>query len=116
MRARRLRAVLAASLLAGAIGCAARDEFRLIHPPAARDDEFPGGYRLLTKAPLGDWQIAAEFSSKAACDRACRDAIEDAITRAHALVGDDAKNDLGVRRAVNARCVPRARLEKTPGS
>ena len=116
MRARRLRAVFAASLLAGAIGCAARDDFRLIHPPAAQDEHFPGGHRLLTRAPLGDWQVAAEFSSKAECDRARRDALENALTRAHALVGDDAKNDLGVRRAVNARCVQRVRLEQTPGS
>lgn len=116
MHTLRLRVILAGWMLAGAIACAAHDDFHLIHPPAARDDQFPGGYRLLVKAPLGDWQGEAQFPSRAACDQARRAAAESAITRAHALVGDEAKNDLDVRRAVHARCVRSARLEKVPGS
>lgn len=105
MRAGRGWPVLAALLLAGACVSTTHDAFRLIHPPAAPDAAFPGGYRLLTKAPPGDWEVAARFASRDACEQAKRSATEDAVIRARARVGDAAKYDLDVRRAVNARCV-----------
>jgi len=111
MHAIRRRAVSIGLILAGAAACAARGDFRLIHPPAARDDQLPGGYRLLTKAPLDEWQVEGQFASREACDQARQAAIDSTITAAHARVGDEAKNDLGVRRAVNARCVRQSRLE-----
>jgi hypothetical protein len=98
-------------LFATITACAARDGFRLIHPPAAPDDQFPGGYRLLVKAPLGEWPVDARFASLEACERAKRAATDSAIAQAHARLGNQAKNDLGVRRSVHARCVRRARLE-----
>ena len=91
-------------LLAGA--CATHDGFRLIHPPARPEADFPGGYRLLTKAPLADWQVVARFDDRDACEKAKRAASEDAVVTARARAGDQAKYDLSVRRAVNARCVP----------
>ena len=92
-------------------GCAARDAFRLVHPPAGPDDHLPGGVRLLTKAPLGEWVVDARFASRADCEQAREAATTRAIAEAEARVGDGAKNDLGVRRAVNARCVRSARLD-----
>jgi hypothetical protein len=115
MHALHRRALLVGVLLAGTIACAAHDGFRLIHPPAAPDDQYPGGYRLLTTAPLADWPVEGQFGNRAACEQARQAAIQTTITQAHTLVGEAAKHDLGVRRAVNARCVLRARLE-TPES
>ena len=115
MLARPVRTLAGFLLFAGMAACAARDGYRLIHPPAAADDQFPGGYRLLVKAPLGDWPVEARFASLEACEQARRAATDSAIAQAHELVGDEAKNDLGVRRAVNARCVRRPSLE-TPES
>ena len=97
--------VLGGALVAGACACATPDAVRLVHPPAAPNAAFPGGVRLLTKAPLGDWEVVARFASRAECEEARLAATEDTISRARALVGDDAKYDLDVRRAVNARCV-----------
>ena len=111
MHARRRHVILGSVLLAGGISCAARDGFRLIHPPAAPDAQFPGGYRLLTKAPLGDWPVEGKFASREACEQARQSATTSALAQAHALVGEAAKDDLGVRRAVNARCVRRSRLD-----
>jgi hypothetical protein len=109
MHAALRRIVLIGIVAAG--GCASRDAFRLVHPPAGPDAHLPGGVRLLTKAPLGEWVVGARFASRAACERARQEATDRAIADAEARVGDDAKNDLGVRRAVNARCVRSARLD-----
>jgi hypothetical protein len=98
--------ILAASLLALAGACASRDGFRLMHPPAQPQSNFPGGYRLLTKAPLADWSVVGRFPDRDACEQAKRAAADDAVATARARSGDEAKYDLGVRRAVNARCVP----------
>ena len=92
-------------------GCASHDAFRLVHPPAERAADSPGGYRLLTKAPLGDWQVAGRFADRTACEQARQAATDRTIDRARATRGDDAKNDLDVRRAVNARCVESTRFE-----
>jgi hypothetical protein len=102
-------------LLALAGACATRDVFRLVHPPATRDDAFPGGYRLLTAAPLSDWAVSERFATRADCEQARQTATTTAIDQAEAVAGSNAKNDLSVRRAVHARCVRTARHE-TPGS
>ena len=108
MRASCRWVVLGAVLAAGVSACSTHDGFRLIHPPAVADAAFPGGYRLLVKAPLGDWEVAGRFASREACNRARQAAAEDAVVRARARVGDAAKYDLDVRRAVHARCVQTA--------
>lgn len=108
-------AIAAPLLLAIAGACATRDVFRLVHPPTARDDAFPGGYRLVTTAPVSDWAVSERFATRVACEEALQTATATAINQAEAAVGTNAKNDLGVRRAVNARCVRTARHE-TPGS
>ena len=98
--------IAAASLLAFAGACATRDGFRLVHPPARPEANFPGGYRLLTKAPLADWSVVGQFPDRDACEQAKLAAAEDAVVTARARAGDQAKYDLDVRSAVNARCVP----------
>src|SRR5262245_14686879 len=92
-------------LLALASACATRDGFHLVHPPARPESNVPGGYGLLTKAPLAEWSVVASFDDQEACEKAKRAASEDAVVTARARAGDEAKYDLGVRRAVNARCV-----------
>ena len=92
-------------------GCASHDAFRLVHPPAEQAADFPGGYRLLTKAPLDDWQVVGRFASRTDCEQARQAATDRTIDHARATLGADAKNDLDVRRAVNARCVVSVRLE-----
>ena len=98
--------MIGGTLLALASACATHDGFQLVHPPARPEASFPGGYRLLTKAPLADWQVVARFDDREACEKAKRAAGEDAVVTARARAGDDAKYDLDLRRAVHARCVP----------
>jgi hypothetical protein len=103
------------ALMTGALavltGCAGRDAFRLVHPRAEQATDFPGGFRLLTKAPLADWEVTRRFTSRDACEQAREATIQQAIEHAHATLGPDAKDDLDVRRAVHARCVRTARVE-----
>jgi hypothetical protein len=107
----RYQRIAAVSLLALAGACATRDGFRLVHPPGRPEANFPGGYRLLTNAPLADWSVVGQFPDRDACEQAKRAAAEDAVTTAQARAGDKAKYDLDLRRAVNARCV-RATAER----
>lgn len=93
----------AATLVAA---CATGPRWHLVHPPEAPDAAAPGGGRLFPRAPVAEWRVVAAYETEDACDAARGDALEANLTRAHAEAGDDAKYDLGVRRAVNARCVP----------
>ena len=81
-----------------------------MQPPEVRNESYPRGYQLLPGAPLSDWRQVAAFDNEAACEEARQRRTDEAIDRARAAVGeDDAKYDLDVRRAVQARCVtPRA--------
>jgi hypothetical protein len=82
----------------------------LVHPPQERDPTFPRGVHLLTRAPVTTWQARAIFDTIEACESRKREDVDRTIDSAWASIGPDAKNDLGVRRAVNARCVPAAQL------
>lgn len=77
----------------------------LVHPPEVDDPNAPRGRRLLPMVPVGSWARVADFPTEAACDEARRVRAETAIDRARAASGEDARYDLDVRRAVNARCV-----------
>jgi hypothetical protein len=101
-------AVVAVGVLSG---CANHDVVRLVRPPSEPAADYPGGHRLLTRAPLGDWQVVAHFADRSACEQARQQAMEASIARAHAALGEGAKDDLDVRRAVNARCVRTDRME-----
>jgi hypothetical protein len=80
----------------------------LMHPPQVPDAAFPRGQRFLTRAPLAAWSPRATFATAEACEHWKQEELDRTIDRAHIAWGDDAKNDLDVRRAVNARCVPAA--------
>jgi hypothetical protein len=82
----------------------------LVHPPQERDASYPRGIHLLTRAPITSWQARAVFDTIEACETRKQQEVDRTIDDAWATVGPDAKNDLGVRRAVNARCVPAAQL------
>lgn len=86
-------------------GCAIAPRWQLLHPPDVVDPSAPGGVRLLVAAPLDTWRPVAHYSDRQACEEARTDGWNDAVNRAHTAVGDDAPRDLGVRRAVHARCV-----------
>jgi len=97
---------LAACLIAGLGACMRpRPTWNLLQPPEVRNESYPRGYQLLPGAPVSDWRQVATFASEAACEEARKQRTDEAIDRARAAVGEDAKNDLDVRRAVNARCV-----------
>jgi hypothetical protein len=98
--------IAAAMLVAVAGACATRDAFQLMHPPAQPEADFPGGYRLLPKAPIADWSVVRRFPDRDACEKAKRAAAKDAVEKAQERSGDQAKYDLDLRRAVHARCVP----------
>ena len=76
-----------------------------MQPPEVQNESYPHGWQLLPSAPMSDWQPVGGFDSEAACEEARQRRTDDAIDHARAAVGEDAKNDLDVRRAVNARCV-----------
>jgi hypothetical protein len=80
--------------------------WRLVHPPEVADPTAPRGRRLVPTAPIGSWKDVGSFPTETACDEARRVDTDTTIDRARALSGPDAKHDLDVRRAVNARCVP----------
>ena len=86
----------------------------LMHPPQVADPAFPRGQRFLTRAPLAAWSQRATFPSSEACEDWKQEELDRTIDRAHVAWGNDAKNDLDVRRAVNARCVPASSVTATP--
>lgn len=96
-------------------GCAARPAsprqtaaakgYELIDPPAAPDKHYPGGVHVLSDAPIGEWQRVAAFSSLETCESSRVARIDDSIDLVKREVGDKAKFQLPVRRAVHARCV-----------
>ena len=77
----------------------------LLSPPEVDDERFPRGRRVVVEAPLTEWRGEAVFEAEDQCERARRANTDDAIDRARAAYGADAKNDLAVRHAVHARCV-----------
>ena len=77
----------------------------MIRPPEVADAQAPRGYHLVPTAPQAEWLRQARYVTQAECDEARETNAETAIVRARAALGDDAKFDLDVRRAVNARCV-----------
>ena len=96
----------AAPWLLAALACMRpRPTWTLLQPPEVRNESYPRGFQLLPDAPVSDWRQVATFASEAACEEARQRQMDEAIDRAHAAVGEDAKYDLDVRRAVNARCV-----------
>jgi hypothetical protein len=102
------------ALLVG--GCAHRRppgeagaDWALIRPPEIADLAAPRGTRLVSAAPQSEWLRQDTFDSEGECDDVRQKNAQTAITRARASAGDDAKFDLDVRRAVNARCVRLAR-------
>jgi hypothetical protein len=105
-----LRVLLVLLLLGTLAACLRpRPSWTLVEPPEVRNENFPRGYQLLPTAPLDEWHRVATFASEAACEAARKGRLDDAIDRARAAVGDDARYDLDVRRAVNSRCVTGAR-------
>lgn len=84
-------------------------DWGLIRPPEIADPQAPRGWRLIPGAPQSEWVRQGTFDNEGQCDDARQKNAQTAITRARASAGDDAKFDLDVRRAVNARCVRLAR-------
>ena len=81
----------------------------LMHPPEVVDAQAPNGRRLLPRSDLHTWVDMGRFGSAEACEDAREERFHAAANAARAAVGDaGAATDLGVRRAVNARCVPAA--------
>jgi hypothetical protein len=100
------------------VGCAVRPAehaprvasagYQLIHPPAARDDHYPGGFHVQAHAPVATWQRVAVFPTREECESSRIARIDDSIDAARVTAGDKAKYQLPVRQAVNARCVSSA--------
>ncbi|MEO6026595.1 MAG: hypothetical protein ABIR79_06985 [Candidatus Binatia bacterium] len=96
-------------------GCAARSVargpavasagYRLIRPPDVPDTHYPGGSHIQAGAPLEKWQQVAAFTTREECETSRIDRIDDSIDQAREEFGAQAKFQLSVRRAVNARCV-----------
>jgi hypothetical protein len=86
-------------------GQPATTDWHLIDPPLVRDDRYPRGHRVHTSAPIETWHAVARFPTLAACETAMKQRIDESIDRARVVVGEDAKNDLEVRRNVHAHCV-----------
>lgn len=84
----------------------AAQRYELIHPPDVPDARYPGGVHLRSDAPLASWHRVAAFATREHCETSRTRRIDDTIDEARAEVGEDAKYQLPVRRAVNARCVP----------
>lgn len=89
-----------------AAGCAVRPGWHLLHPPERIDAAAPGGVRLLPHAAIEEWRLQGTYTSERACTAARDAAWDEHLARALAAAGDDAKYDVGVRRAVHARCLP----------
>jgi hypothetical protein len=104
-------------LMIASAGCAARaaaphahvteaQSYQLLVPPDVPDTRYPGGVRVLTDRPYAYWHNVAVFPSLEECESTRIHHIDDSIDHARAEVGDQAKFQLPVRRAVHARCVP----------
>ncbi|HJQ85036.1 MAG TPA: hypothetical protein VKA21_13215 [Candidatus Binatia bacterium] len=117
-----LHLLLAAALLApvacaagrnaGAAAAPTAADWRLAYPPEQPDDRYPKGYHLVRSAPLHEWKAGDAFGSEEQCEAARLDRLNDAIDRARVEHGDGAKNELPVRRAVNARCLRTVELQQ----
>src|SRR4051794_27176198 len=79
--------------------------WQLMEPPQEPNDQYPRGYRVLSDAPLERWQPQESYASLEECTKAMRERVDRFIDSARTAVGQDAKNDLAVRRAVHAKCV-----------
>ena len=79
--------------------------WQLVHPPDVRDERYPGGFHIRSDAPLEAWTQVAVFKTRDDCESSKITRIDDSIDKAMVEVGDQAKYQLPVRRAVNARCV-----------
>jgi len=79
--------------------------YRLMNPPDVRDEHYPGGVHVRSDAPLQAWSQVAMFPTFEECETSRLHRIDDSIDRARLEVGERAKYELPVRRAVNARCV-----------
>lgn len=90
--------------------------FQLLLPPDVPDTRYPGGFRIRTDTPYASWHPVAAFTTLEECESTRIHQIDESIDQARAEVGDQAKFQLPVRRAVNARCVPSgtARDERPP--
>jgi hypothetical protein len=86
---------------------AVADDWQLAYPPEAADAQYPRGVHLLGSAPLSEWTAHGAYASEEECESERVRLIDDAIDRARVDHGADAKFELPVRRAVNARCVRR---------
>ena len=97
-------------------GCAARSaergpgavaqSYELVRPPDVPDQPYPGGTHVQASAPMTTWLRVAMYTTLEECESSRVARIDDSIDEARIRVGDQAKNQLPVRRAVNARCVP----------
>jgi len=83
----------------------AANDWRLVYPPESPDAHYPKGVHLRRSAPIEEWTPGERYASEDACQTARIHKIDDAIDTARVTHGGDAKFDLPVRRAVNARCV-----------
>ena len=83
----------------------AANDWRLVYPPESQDGHYPKGVHLRRSAPLEEWTPGDRYASEDACETARLQKIDDAIDTARVTHGDDAKFELPVRRAVNARCM-----------
>jgi hypothetical protein len=88
-----------------AVACAPGVRWRLMEPPEVANPSYPRGVQLLPNTPKAEWHAVGAFASEDACETARRERTDDAIDRARDAVGDEAKFELPVRRAVNAVCV-----------
>jgi hypothetical protein len=96
-------------------GCAARSAgrgqgaktqgYHLVYPPDVPDKGYPGGVHVQAAAPLTAWHEVAVFATHEKCEASRITRIDESIDKARAEVGDQAKYQLPVRRAVQARCV-----------
>jgi hypothetical protein len=95
----------AAWVLLIAAACARKPAWNLVHPPEVPNSAYPRGYQLLIDADTTQWHSVGTFESETACEAARKQNTDDSIDRARERYGPDAKFDLPVRRAVQARCV-----------
>jgi hypothetical protein len=79
--------------------------YELMHPPDVPNENYPGGSHVQSSAPLTSWHHVAVFATHEECESSRIHRIDDSIDKARGEVGDQAKYQLPVRRAVNARCV-----------
>jgi hypothetical protein len=94
------------ALSVAALACApGRVRWQLLEPPEVANPSYPRGVQLLPNTPKTEWHAVGTFASEDACETARRERTDDAIDRARGAVGDEAKFELPVRRAVNAVCV-----------